>query len=30
MYLSRKIIAQTLKEIEAQLEHEANYGDLYG
>ena len=29
MYLSKKVIAQTLKEIEAQLEHEENYGDLY-
>lgn len=29
MYLSKKVIAQTLKEIEAQLEHEANYEDLY-
>jgi hypothetical protein len=29
MYLSKKVIAQTLKELDAQIAHEENYGDLY-
>jgi len=29
MYLSKKVIAQTLKELDAQIAHEVNYGDLY-
>ena len=29
MYLSKKVIAQTLKELDAQIAHERSYGDLY-
>jgi hypothetical protein len=29
MYLSKKVIAQTLEELDAQIAHERSYGDLY-